>query len=59
MNVDWYVNRLRAMSVAEIRWQLSQMWWKRTEVKAFAKQNKQITDKAFCLRKEEKDETRD
>ena len=52
-DLKWYLNRLHAMNVAEIRWRLSQKWWERTERKAFAEQNKQITDKVFYLGKED------
>lgn len=52
-DLKWYLNRLHAMNAAEIRWRLSQKWWERTERKAFAEQNKQITDKVFYLGKED------
>ena len=52
-DLKWYLNRLHTMNAAEIRWRLSQKWWERTERKAFTKQNKQITDKVFCLGKED------
>lgn len=52
-DLKWYLNRLHAMNATEIRWRLSQKWWERTERKAFAEQNKQITDKVFYLGKED------
>lgn len=53
MSINWYLNRLRAMSVAEVRWRLSQKRWGRTEWQAFAEKNKQITDKVFYMGKED------
>ena len=53
MNIKWYLNRLRAMSAAEVRWRLSQKRWERTERQAFAEKNKQITDKVFYMGKED------
>lgn len=53
MSISWYLNRLRAMSAAEVRWRLSQKRWERTERQAFAEKNKQITDKVFYLGKED------
>lgn len=53
MSISWYLNRLRAMSVAEVRWRLSQKRWERTERQAFAEKNKQITDKVFYMGKED------
>lgn len=53
MNIKWYLNRLCAMSVAEVRWRLSQKRWERTERQAFAGKNKQITEKVFYMGKED------
>ena len=53
MNIDWYLNRLRAMSMPEIYWRLAQKRLERTERRTFAKQNSQITDGVFYLGKED------
>ena len=49
MNIGWYMNRLRAMSMSEIRWRLEQKRLERVEKRAFTKQNSQITDGVFYL----------
>ena len=49
MNIGWYMNRLRAMSMPEIRWRLEQKRLERVEKRTFAKQNSQITDGVFYL----------
>ena len=38
----WYLNRLRAMSAAEIRWRLNQKRWEKTERQTFAEKNRKI-----------------
>lgn len=53
VDLAWYINRLRAMSAAEVCWRLSQKRWERTERHAFAQKNKQITDKVFYMGKED------
>lgn len=48
-DLKWYLNRLRAMSLPEIRWRLEQKRLERAEKRIFAKQNSQITDGVFYL----------
>jgi len=43
----WYFNRLRAMSVSEVRWRLEQKKIEKTERKTFEKQETSVTDRVF------------
>ena len=43
----WYFNRLRAMSIPEIRWRLEQKQVEKTERKTFGKRQIKVTEKVF------------
>lgn len=48
----WYFNRLRAMSILEIRWRLEQKRIEKTERKTFGKRQVKVTEKVFYTEKE-------
>lgn len=43
----WYFNRLRAMSIPEIRWRLEQKQVEKTERKTYGKRQIKVTEKVF------------
>lgn len=53
MNIGWYVNRLRAMSVREILWRIDQKKLANSERGTFGKQQMQVTDGVFYQGKED------
>lgn len=53
MNVIWYFNRLRAMSIREIFWRLDQKKLAKAERQTFGKEHTKITERVFYQGKED------
>lgn len=53
MNIGWYVNRLRAMSLREVLWRIDQKKLANSERGTFGKQQMQVTDGVFYQGKED------
>lgn len=53
MNIGWYVNRLRAMSLREVLWRVDQKKLANSERGTFGKQQMQVTDGVFYQGKED------
>ena len=47
MNIAWYINRLRAMSLPEIRWRLEQKRIAGDERRVFEKQHTGVNEAVF------------
>lgn len=53
MNISWYINRLRAMSLPEILWRLEQKKVEKAERSTFGKQQMQMIEGVFYEGKED------
>lgn len=53
MNISWYINRLRSMSIPEVLWRLEQRKLQKAERQTFGKQYRKVTEEVFYQGKED------
>lgn len=52
-DIKWYINRLRAMSLSEVKWRIGQKRLENAERKAFENRNRAVSERVFYQGKED------